>query len=67
MSDETASQAVVRAERNVLIARERVGRSVDALRTELSRRADWHEWVAHRPATFLVTSFALGFLLGQRR
>ncbi len=58
---------IVRTETDIALARERVVRSVNALRTELDRRTDWHEWVARRPGTFLGIAFAMGFLLGQRR
>jgi hypothetical protein len=58
---------IVRTETDIALARARVVRSVHALRTELDRRTDWHEWVARRPGTFLLTAFAVGFLLGQRR
>jgi hypothetical protein len=55
------------AEAELVLARERVVRSVSALRAEVSRRADWHEWVGDRPGTFLLTAFAIGVLLGHRR
>lgn len=67
MPTEMPGVELVRGEADLALARERVVRSMEALRTELGRRADWHEWVADRPGTFLVTAFALGFLLGQRR
>jgi len=65
--DEARSAEIVRSETDIALARERVVRSVHALRAELSRRADWHELVARRPVTFFATAFAVGFLLGQRR
>jgi hypothetical protein len=58
---------VVRTETDIALARERVVRSLNALRAELTRRSDWHEWVARRPGTFLVTAFVFGFMIGQRR
>ena len=60
------STAVICAEADIARARERVARSVHALRSELDRRTDWHEWVARRPGTFLVSAFAIGFMLGRR-
>lgn len=67
MPDETRSEEIARTETDIALARARVVRSVDALRSELIRRTDWHEYVARRPLTFLATAFAVGFVLGRRR
>jgi hypothetical protein len=58
---------LVAAEANVERARARVADAVVALRDEVARRTDWRSWIGRRPGTFLVTAFALGFLLGHRR
>jgi hypothetical protein len=65
--NEPRSAGLARAETDVALARERVVRSVEALRLEIGRRVDWHDWFGRRPGTFLVTAFAVGFLFGQRR
>ncbi|PTL77997.1 DUF3618 domain-containing protein [Vitiosangium sp. GDMCC 1.1324] len=43
--------------------------SVGELREEVARRADWREWVRHRPLTCMGAAFFVGFLIGnsQRR
>jgi hypothetical protein len=58
---------VARAEAALERSRERVERSVNALRDELARRTDWRGWVAQRPAVFLGAAVLLGFLWGYRR
>jgi hypothetical protein len=58
---------VARAEAAVERSRERVERSVTALRDELARRTDWRSWVAERPAVFLGAAVLLGFLWGYRQ
>lgn len=67
MIDEPRGLELQHADRELDEARERVVRSVHALRDELARRADWHEWVGRRPGTFLAAAFAVGFILGDRR
>jgi hypothetical protein len=57
---------VARAEAALERSRERVERSVSALREAFARRADWRGWVARRPATFLGAAMLLGFALGFR-
>ena len=52
MAAEARSVEIARTEADIALARERVVRSVHALRAGLSRRTDWHEWVARRPGTF---------------
>ena len=47
-------------------SRERVERSVSALRDLLARRTDWRGWVARRPTTFMGAALVLGFVLGFR-
>jgi hypothetical protein len=48
-------------------ARGEVALSVEEVRRELSRKADWREWVRDNPAPFLVGAFAVGLWLGARR
>ena len=58
---------VARAEAAVERSRERVERSVTALRDAIARRTDWRGWMAQRPAVFLGAAVVLGFLWGYRR
>jgi hypothetical protein len=58
---------VAQAEAAVERSRERVERSVTALRDELARRTDWRSWVARRPAVFLGAAVLVGFLWGYRQ
>lgn len=58
---------VARAEAAIERSRERVERSVTALRDEIARRTDWRSWVAERPAVFLGAAVLLGFLWGYRQ
>jgi hypothetical protein len=57
---------VARAEAALERSRERVERSVSALRDLLARRTDWRSWVARRPAAFVGGALLLGFVLGFR-
>lgn len=57
---------VARAEAALERSRERVERSVSALRDLLARRTDWRGWVARRPTTFIGAALVLGFVLGFR-
>ena len=57
---------VARAEAALERSRERVERSVSALRDLLARRTDWRGWVARRPTTFVGAALVLGFVLGFR-
>jgi hypothetical protein len=57
---------VAQAEAALERSRERVERSVSALRDAVARRTDWRGWVAQRPAAFLGAGVVLGFLLGFR-
>jgi hypothetical protein len=57
---------VERAEAALERSRERVERSVSALREAFARRTDWRGWVARRPAIFLGGAMVLGFLWGFR-
>ena len=57
---------VERAEAAIERSRERVERSVTALRNELVRRTDWRGWVARQPAMFLGAAVLLGFVWGYR-
>ena len=57
---------VARAEAALERSRERVERSVSALRDLLARRTDWRGWVARRPTTFIGAAMVLGFVLGFR-
>ena len=58
---------VAQAEAAVERSRERVERSVTALRDAIARRTDWRGWMAQRPAVFLGAAVVLGFLWGYRR
>ena len=58
---------VARAEAAVERSRERVERSVTALRAAVARRTDWRAWIARRPGLVLGAAALLGFLWGYRR
>ena len=58
---------VARAEAAIERSRERVERSVSALRDAFARRTDWRAWVARRPAVFLGAALMLGFMWGFRQ
>jgi hypothetical protein len=45
---------------------EELAASVVALRTEVARAVDWHEWVRRWPAHAIAGAFVLGFALGRR-
>ena len=57
---------VARAEAALERTRERVERSVSALRAAVARRTDWRAWVARRPAVFVGAAMLLGFMWGFR-
>jgi hypothetical protein len=57
---------VARAEAALERSRERVERSVSALRAAVARQTDWRAWVARRPATFVGAALLLGFMWGFR-
>jgi hypothetical protein len=58
---------VARAEAALERSRERVERSVSALRAAFAQRTDWRSWVARRPALFLGAAMVLGFMWGFRQ
>jgi hypothetical protein len=58
---------VARAEAALERSRERVERSVTALRDAVVRRTDWRAWVARRPAVFVGAAMLLGFMWGFRQ
>jgi hypothetical protein len=58
---------VARAEAALERSRERVERSMSALRAAVARRTDWRAWIARRPAVFLGGAVLLGFMWGYRR
>jgi hypothetical protein len=58
---------VARAEAALERSRERVERSVSALREAFARRTDWRGWVARRPTVFLGAAVLLGFWWGFRQ
>ena len=58
---------VARAEAALERSRERVERSVTALRAAFARRTDWRSWVARRPGMFVGAALLLGFVWGYRR
>jgi len=62
-----AFSEVARAEAALERSRERVERSVSALRDAVARRTDWRGWIARRPAVFLGAAGLLGFMWGFRR
>lgn len=48
-------------------AQERTQDAMDALRTDLARRADWRVWYRAKPVYFIAGAFLLGFCLSRRR
>lgn len=60
------SPELVRAERDIALARERVSRSVLALRDAVAKQTDWREWVRRNPGLFIAGAFTLGLLWGSR-
>ena len=45
---------------------ESIAASVEALREQVARAVDWHEWVKRWPAHAIAGAFVLGFVLGHR-
>jgi hypothetical protein len=64
--DVAADPEVAAAEARIAEDRERVARSMLALRREVRRRLNWRAWVHDRPAAVLGAAFAVGLLLGLR-
>lgn len=62
----TRSPELVRAERDIALARERVSNSVMALRDAVAKQTDWREWVRGNPALCMAAAFTLGLLWGSR-
>ena len=60
------SPELVRAERDIALARERVSQSVLALRDAVAKQTDWRQWVRRNPGLFMAGAFALGLLWGSR-
>jgi hypothetical protein len=60
------SPELVRAERDIALARERVSQSVLALRDAVAKQTDWREWVRSNPSLFMAAAFTLGLLWGSR-
>jgi hypothetical protein len=60
------SPEVLRAERDIELARERVSQSVMALRDAVAKRTDWREWIRRHPGLFMAGAFTLGLLWGSR-
>ena len=58
---------VARAEAALERSRERVERSMSALRAAVARTTDWRAWFARRPGVFLGAAVLVGFMLGYRR
>lgn len=58
---------MARAEAALERSRERVERSVSALRAAFAQRTDWRSWVARRPAVFLGAAMVVGFMWGFRQ
>lgn len=63
----TQSPELARVEADIARTRERVSRSVLALRAEISKRADWRDWVRRKPGLLMATAFMVGFIWGRRR
>ena len=61
------SAELAAAEADLARDRERVAESVMALRNEVARRTDWHQWFRRRPLPFLAGALIMGFLWGHRR
>jgi hypothetical protein len=57
---------VARAEARIAEGRDRVARSMLALRQEVRRRTDWRGWVRSQPVTVLGAALAIGLVLGWR-
>jgi ElaB/YqjD/DUF883 family membrane-anchored ribosome-binding protein len=60
------SAEVAEVEDDIARTRDRVSRSVMALRQAVADQTDWREWVRRRPGLFLGAAFAAGLLLGSR-
>ena len=60
------SPELVRAERDIELARERVSQSVMALREAVAKQTDWREWVRRHPGLIMAGAFTLGLLWGSR-
>jgi hypothetical protein len=67
VTDESVRAELARTEVELVLAREHVVHSVQALRKEVVRTTDWREWVRRKPGTLLAAAFAVGFLVGKRR
>ena len=61
------SPELAQVEDDIARTRERVSRSVLALRQAMADRADWREWVRRRPGLFLGAAFTVGLIWGSRR
>jgi hypothetical protein len=62
----TRNPELVRAERDIALARERVSQSVLALRDAVAKQTDWREWIRRNPGLFMAVGFTLGLLWGTR-
>lgn len=45
---------------------EDIAASFHALRDQVARALDWHEWVKRWPVQAIAGAFVLGFVLGHR-
>lgn len=60
------AQTIARTEADIHRAREKVVRSMIALKREIARTMDWREWVCRKPRLSMGLAFGLGFMLARR-
>jgi len=58
---------ILRAEAEIVRARQAVTEKLMALQRELKRTFDWREWIRERPLTAMAAAFGVGVLLGSWR
>jgi hypothetical protein len=62
----TRSPELLQVEAEIARGRDRVSRSVLALRQAVAKQTDWREWVRERPGVFIAAAFAVGLVWGHR-